>query len=134
MKDHIEEALAIFSDPNRSELEREKALEMLKGFPSDEVIAALIAALHDPDVGVRWSASEVLALMGDSALKPLLLELASTRNDVNLRNSALHILHTSRGENVQMRTAALQKALKVTGPIAQIKSMEAANQLLIELS
>ena len=131
MTDHIKEALAIFSDPTRSELEREKALELLKGFPSDEVIAALITALHEPDSGIRWSASDVLAIMGDSALKPLLLELTSSRNDLNLRTSALHILHTSHSETVRMRTIALQKALK--GPSAQVASMEAANQLLIEI-
>jgi len=131
MTDHIEEALVVFSDPSRSEHEREKALELLKGLPSDKVTAALIAALHEPDSGIRWSASDVLAMMGDAALKPLLLELASTRNDLNLRQSAIHILHTSHSENVRLRTAALQKVLKGSG--AQIASMEAANQLLIEL-
>ena len=131
MTDHIEEALNVFSDPARPEHEREKALELLKGLPSETVTAALISALHEPDSGIRWSASDVLAMMGDSALKPLLLELASTRNDLNLRQSAIHIFHTSHSQNVRERTAALQKALK--GPSAQVASMEAANQLLIEI-
>lgn len=133
MTDHIAEALAIFSDPTRPEHEREKALQLLKGLPSDQVVAALIAALHDPDSGIRWAASDVLAMMGDAALKPLLLELVSIRNDLNLRNSAIHIFHTSHSETVRMRTAALQKVLKGPGARAQIASMEAANQLLIEI-
>jgi HEAT repeat protein len=131
MTDHIEEALTVFSDPSRSEHEREKALELLKGLPSDKVTAALITALHEPDSGVRWAASDVLAMMGDAALKPLLLELASPRNDLNLRQSALHIFHTSHSQAVRERTADLQKKLK--GANAQIASMEAANQLLIQI-
>lgn len=131
MTDHIEDALIVFSDPTRPEHEREKALELLKGLPSDKVTAALIAALHESDSGIRWAASDVLAMMGDAALKPLLLELASARNDLNLRQSAIHILHTSHSQNVRVRTAALQKALK--GPSAQVDSMEAANRLLIEI-
>ena len=133
MPEQIEEALVVFSDPTQPEHEREKALELLKGVSSERVTTALIGALHESDSGVRWAASDVLALMGDAALKPLLLELASVRNDLNLRQSALHIFHTSHSENVKMRTAALQKALNTQGPIAQIKSMEAANQLLIKL-
>jgi hypothetical protein len=59
--------------------------------------------------------------------------LTSVRNNSNLRESALHIFHTSHSENVKARTTAIQKTLNVKGPIAQIKSMEAANELLIEL-
>jgi HEAT repeat protein len=68
MTDHVEEALTIFSDPSRSEHEREKALQLLVGFPSNKVTAALITALHEPDSGVRWAASDALAMMGDAAL------------------------------------------------------------------
>jgi HEAT repeat protein len=133
MTDHIEEALHVFTDPSRSENEREKALELLKGNPTDRVTSALIASLHEPDSGIRWAAGNVLAEMGDAALKPLLLELASARNDLNLRNAAIHIFHTSHSDNVRSRTASLQKVLKGPGARAQIASMEEANKLLIAL-
>lgn len=131
MATSLDDALKIFLDPSRPEHEREMALQTFKGDTSQQVINALISALHDPDTGVRWAAGNVLAEMGEAALRPLLLELASPRNDWNLRDSAVHILHTSHSAAVRSKTADLQKALK--GSRAEIDSMEEANRVLMTL-
>jgi HEAT repeat protein len=123
-----EEALSILNDLARPEQERADAVDYLKRHADADAIAALVATLHEGDYGVRRSAAHALAEIGEPALRPLLRALASTGNDVNLRQAAWHILHHNSSPAVRNRSAALQAALQ--GPGAETYSMEEAFKLL----
>jgi HEAT repeat protein len=131
MFDSSAAAIAVLNDDNQSEQERENAIGFLKNNPDDAGIRALVAVLHDADAGVRWSASVALAELGNASLRPLLAELTSTRNDVNLRQGALHAFHYNADASVREHTAELQRSLK--GPGAASASMDAAVALMRQL-
>lgn len=123
-----EEALAILNDLARPEPERAEAVDHLKRHADGAAIAALLGTLHESDYGVRRTAAQALAEIGEPALRPLLKALASTGNDVNLRKAAWHVLHYNASPAVRNRSAALQAALQ--GPGAETYSMEEAFKLL----
>ena len=125
-----EEALAVLNDLERPEQERAEAVDYLKRHADDAAVAALVATLHEGDYGVRRSAAQALAEIGEPALRPVLHAIASTGNDVNLRKAAWHVLHHNSSPAVRNRSAALQAALQ--GPGAATYSMEEAFKLLQE--
>ncbi len=125
------DAIAVLTNDAQSEQERETAISFLKQNPDAAGINALVSVLHDADAGVRWSASVALAELGNAALRPLLVELTSTKNDVNLRQGALHAFHYNADAGVRERTAELQRSLK--GPGAASASMDAAVALMRQL-
>lgn len=122
------DAIAVLTDDNNSEQERESAIDFLTAHPDDAGVRALVSVLHDADFGVRWSAGVALADLGSASLRPLLEELASMRNDGNLRQGALHALHYNSDPDVRQRTTSLQRSLK--GPGATAASMNAAVTLM----
>jgi HEAT repeat protein len=128
----VQEAIEILQNFKLPSHEREQAIQYLSEQTGDEVLKALVSALHDGDFGIRWAASEALLERGEVGLKAFLLELASPRNDYNLREIAIHFFHNIKDPNFQVQAAKIEKTLK--GPDPEITSMEAANKWLIELS
>lgn len=128
----VEEAIDILQNVKLPSHEREQAVQYISGESGDVVLKALVAALHDGDFGIRWAASDALLARGEIGLRAILLELASPRNDYNLREIAVHFFHNIKDPNWQLQAAQIEKTLK--GPDPEITSMEAANRWLIELS
>lgn len=111
------------------ELEREKALRYFESSDDPKAIDTLIERLEDVDHGVRWTAAEVLAAQGKSSFK-YLLEALSKPNDMMLRDGAKVVIHKNSSENVKARSTDLLEAL--SGPGADIRTMEAATRMLID--
>lgn len=101
-------AIAVLTNNTQSEQERETAISFLKQNPNAAGINALVSALHDADAGVRWSASVALAELGNAALRPLLVELTSTKKRCQSTTGALHAFHYNADASVRERTAELQ--------------------------
>jgi HEAT repeat protein len=123
-----EEAIQSLQDSSQTEHHREEAIRFLQHNPSDEGVAALVAALEDDDSGVRWASGTALAIAGEAALRPLVMALTSPSNSARLREGARHVFHQSSSQKVQRETAKLQKCLR--GIDADLRTMEAAYELL----
>jgi HEAT repeat protein len=128
MIDSSTEAIALLQNTRLSEQEREHGIHFLRDHPTPEGIEALVAALEDDDAGVRWSAGAALAQLGDAAFPALLEKLAHKSNDTWLREGARHVIHDNSSPRVRDGSGDLVQAL--TGPGADIASMEAAYKLL----
>ncbi len=126
-----EEAIQSLQDSSQTEHDREEAVHYLQHNPSDEGIAALVAALEDDDSGVRWACGTALAMAGEAALLPLVTSLTSPSNSTRLREGARHVFHQSSSPTVHAETAELQKCLR--GIDADLRTMEAAYELLNKL-
>ncbi len=125
------EALAALQNDSLPENQRKAAAHYLQHHPSPEGINALIENLTDGDPGVRWACSTALAELGEASLKPLLMAIGGTSNDMLLREGALHALAHSSSKDVREKTTQLRAALK--GPGAQLSSMEEATKLMLQL-
>jgi HEAT repeat protein len=128
MIDSTQSAISTLQDTSKSELEREEGITYLAENVSAEGAQALVAALEDDDEGVQWKAASALGRLGEDALPSLLRALARPDNDARLRKGALHAVHTMNPE-LREETKELEKAL--TGPAADIATMEAASDLMI---
>ena len=126
------QALDLLDDGRERAALREAAIRYLKAYPTSTVIARLVQALQDDDVGVRWEASTVLAQLGEIALPEVLRALTDPKRvgDPRLRDSAYHILHSNQAV-VPVRIIDLLEALR--GPAADIASLVEANRVLREL-
>jgi hypothetical protein len=129
MFNSIEEAISTAVNESLPELEREKALRYLENSNDPKAIDTLIAGLEDVDHGVRWTSAEVLAAQGESSFR-YLLEALSKPNDMMLRDGAKVVIHKNSNENVKARSKDLLEAL--SGPGADIRTMEAATKMLID--
>jgi HEAT repeat protein len=127
MIDSTQVAIDTLHDTKKSEFEREVAINYLVENVSAERAQALVVALEDDDEGVQWKAASALGRLGEEALPSLLRALARPDNDARLRKGALHALHTMKPE-LREETKELQKAL--SGPAADIATMEAAYELM----
>ncbi|MEN6570844.1 MAG: hypothetical protein ABFD24_03285 [Anaerolineaceae bacterium] len=96
-------------------------------------LKSLVNALQSDDLGVRWEASNLLIKLGQDAIPEILKALMDQKrvNNVNLRQSALHILHSIQTKDIQGRFTPLINALKYPEPV--IETMEAAYKLSKEL-
>jgi hypothetical protein len=131
MFDSTETAVAVLKDENRDSEERVHAVKHLELAATPEIISLLVTALNDDEYSVRWAASEALAQLGDEAFPALLRALARPDNDQRLREGAKHIIHTSRGSNIQKEGPAIVKAMH--GPSQDIATMEAASDVMMKL-
>ncbi len=123
------QALAVL-DNNREEAKRrEAAVRYLGDHHTPAVIARLVQALQDDDVGVRWEAATALANQGEPALLEVLKALTDPKRvgDPRLRESAYHILHMNQA-GVPVSIADLLDALK--GQAADIASLVEADRVL----
>jgi hypothetical protein len=146
-----DQAIAVLNDKQLAYPKREVAVHYLAQHPTPEGIKALVAALRDSELGIRWVASTALAQLGPLALPEVLQALTNPKtNTVRLREGVIHILHYSSNlahepvyrhphlePKVEIKPGTsvsvneLLTALK--GPAADIKSMKAADKLLSQL-
>jgi len=63
----VEQAIAVLKDTSQDELVRNDAIKYLQEDGSPEAIDALISAMTDDDLGVRWAAGDALAKLGSRA-------------------------------------------------------------------
>ena len=146
-----DQAITILTDMQLDIQQREFAIHYLAEHHTPAGIQALVAALQYKEFALRWIASTALAQLGPLALPEVLKALTNPKlNTAPLRESVVHILHYSsnlaqepvyRHQHLEPRVEIkpgisvsvneLLTALK--GPAADIKSMKAANKLLLEL-
>jgi HEAT repeat protein len=72
---------------------RWEAIEALGRIGDPVAAPALVEALRDEDMDIRWAASNSLIEMDRAAIKPLLEALTKELDSVWLREGAHHILH-----------------------------------------
>jgi HEAT repeat protein len=123
------QAMEILDDVRADVTHREAAIRYLANEPTPAVIARLVQALQDDEVGVRWEAATVLAQYGTPALLEVLKALTDPKRvgDPRLRDSAYHILHLNQAA-VPVSITDLLDALK--GQAADIASLVEANHVL----
>jgi len=146
-----DQAIAVLNDKQLAYSKREVAVHYLAQHPTPEGIKALVVALRDSELGIRWIAATALAQLGPLALPEVLRALIDPKtNTVRLRDGVIHILHYSSNlahepvykhphmepkvhikPGTLVSVKELMTALK--GPAADIKSMRAAGKLLSTL-
>ena len=94
---------ALTSKSKRLRWEACKALGSIK---DPDASAALVAALEDDSMEVRWLAAEGLIALGRPGLAPLLDALEHRSDSIFLRQGAHHVLHALEKENL-LRGATL---------------------------
>lgn len=127
-----QELVAIVNDTARPILEREKAIHALQGQslgPTE--IDALINALSDNAVGVRWAAGVALAARGRSVLPAVLHALIQPTCNSLLCASVHHILHDNASPELRTEAAELLDALE--GPAPDVTAMDVAAQWLQQI-
>ena len=77
---------------DEEEIVRWEAAKTLKEIAEPSTAHALVAALADPEQGVRWVASEAVIALGVRALPPLLEGIVRYADSIWFRESAHHIL------------------------------------------
>jgi len=85
--------LVLASGSHHARWEAAKALAEIR---SPSSAPALVRALQDEDIGVRWVAMDALIALDQAGLKPLLEALIRDFQSVWLREGAHHIFHTLR--------------------------------------
>ncbi len=125
------EALQVLSDRGQSGLKREEAAAYLEQFvkfgASGAVVKALVQALGDDDLGVRWAAGAALSQIGVDALPQLLDALTdpSCAGDSRVRSGAHRVLlHLADNGGDTPAVRAMIKALE--GPASDLATMEEA--------
>ena len=123
------QAMGVLDDDRERAAVREAAVRYLAAHPTPAVIARLVQALQDDDVGVRWEAATVVAQLGEPALLEVLKALTDPKrvDDPHLRESAYHILHINQAA-IPVPIADLLDALR--GPVADIASLVEADRVL----
>ncbi len=91
----LQAAVTQLADKSASEADRIGACHELGQMSEQEAIKALVTALSDSDVGVRWAAADALRHHGPSATKAVLSELATKPADSRLYESAHRALSGS---------------------------------------
>jgi HEAT repeat protein len=129
MFDSVDLAITALNDENLSEKKREEAVRFLEKDASPAAINALISALRNRDAGIRWVASQSLALLGEKAIKPLLLALTKPDADLFFFESARPVFLNNSSERVKLRSKALVAATHKIG--ANVLVMQEANKLLL---
>lgn len=109
---------------------RWEAAKVLSQIGDPVAVSAMIEALEDADLGVRWLAAEGLIRAGREGLEPLLQALINHSDSIWLREGARHILRSLAGDEdlhdavapvlVTMETS-IEPALKV--PLAAEKAL-----------
>jgi hypothetical protein len=146
-----DQAIALLNDMQVGYQQRELAIHYLVEYPTPTGIKRLVGALVDDEFAIRWVSSIALAQLGPMALPEVLRALTDPQlNTAQLRRRVIHILHYSSNlanEPVYkhrhmepkvyikpgklVSVSELMAALKE--PAADIKSMEAAGKLLLQL-
>ena len=88
----LQTAIDLLADKAAGETARIAACHDLGQLSGKEPIDALVAALSDADVGVRWAAAEALRHHGPAAVEAVLSELATKPADSRLYESAHRVL------------------------------------------
>lgn len=77
---------------DKEDIVRWEAAKTLKEIAEPSTAHALVAALADPEQGVRWVAGEAVIALGVRALPPLLEGIVRYADSIWFRESAHHIL------------------------------------------
>lgn len=85
-------AITRLADKSASETKRIDACHQLGQVSGQEAIDALVTALSDSDVGVRWAAADALRHHGPAATEAVLSALVTHTADSRLYESAHHAL------------------------------------------
>jgi HEAT repeat protein len=145
------QAVDVLNNKKLSYHRREVAVHYLAQHPTPEGIKALVVALRDSELAIRWTAATALAQLGPLALPEVLKALVDPKtNTVRLREGVMHILHYS--SNLAHEPVYKQSEMEATvhtlsgkltsandllnalkGPAADIKSMKAAGKLLAQM-
>jgi HEAT repeat protein len=81
---------------------RREAPKVLADIADARACLDLVAALEDPDFGVRWLAAEGLISIGRNALRPLMKALTKRSGSAWLREGAHHVLHDLAGKDLEV--------------------------------
>jgi HEAT repeat protein len=130
------QALKILKDQKRNEFEKENAVRFLLANPSELAMQTLIQSLMEDDFGVRWQASQALALLGKSALPCLLNALMDPEqvSEPRMRRGiyrVLKLIQEKKDPKLPVSVSRLIQAL--SGPAADITSMEEAYKVKCQL-
>ncbi len=146
-----DQAIALLKNKQLNYQKRETAIHYISEHPTSEGIKALVEALRDPELGVRWTASTALSQLGSKALPEILRALADPKtNTVRLREGVLHVLHYSSNlahepvhkhpqmePQVSIKPGTLVSVrdliTALTGPAADVASIDVAGRLLSRL-
>jgi hypothetical protein len=93
----------------------------------------LVAALEDPNFGVRWLAAEGLISIGRNALRPLMKALTKRSGSAWLREGAHHVLHDLAGKDLEVEDLVRPVIAGLEGIEPEIGGMEAAYAALHQL-
>ena len=127
-----QEAVTILNDSSRATFDREKAIHFLKEQTLSQVeMDALVNALSDDEVGVRWAASVALAAHGRSVLPTILHALVQSNCNSLLCASVHHILHDNATSDLRVEAKELLQALK--GPASDVAAMDVAFKWLQQI-
>ena len=88
----LQAAIDLLTDKTAGETARIAACHDLGQLSGKDSLAALVAALSDADVGVRWAAADALRHHGPAATVAVLSELATKPADSRLYESAHRVL------------------------------------------
>ena len=91
----LQTAISLLADKTAGETARIGACHQLGQISGQEAIDALVVALSDSDVGVRWAAADALRHHGSSATEAVLSALVRQPADSRLYESARHVLSGS---------------------------------------
>jgi HEAT repeat protein len=91
----LRKAIDLLADKTAGETARIGACHQLGQMSGQEAIGALVAALSDADVGVRWAAADALRHHGPAATEAVLAALVRQPSDSRLYESARHALSDS---------------------------------------
>lgn len=91
----LQTAISQLADKSAGEAERVDACHSLAKISGQESINALVTALSDSDIGVRWAAADALRHHGPSGIEAVLSELVTQPADSRLYESAHHALSGS---------------------------------------
>lgn len=113
---------------------RWEAIETLSRMTAPAAAPALIDALQDEDVGIRWAASNALISQDRAALKPLFQALVRPEmfGSAQFRQYACHILHVLNDRRLLLPNE-IKVFLALEGPEPDVKVPWAAGAALEDL-
>ena len=110
----VEQAIAVLKDTSQDELVRNDAIKYLQEDGSPEAIDALISAMTDDDLGVRWAAGDALAKLGSRAAPAVLRAMLTPVDDDRFREVAYHVFKDNSDLMIRSEAEPLVRALKDT--------------------
>ena len=130
---NVAEAIHVLEDLTAGPEVHRQAIQYLASLDECFELESLVNALQSDDLGVRWEASNLLIKLGQDAIPEILKALMDQKSvdNVNLRESAIHIFHSIQDKEIPGKFTPLLEALQCQEPVTE--TMEEAYKLSNEL-